>query len=329
MNQSKSAYSNALANLSNSHYAIAQDPIVKEASDAGIREVGKTITTDFGNILVGHVATTALGTLGKMGNQLGKLGINSSDAKILSKAIANGDRRKVGQMIARLGSKKVKLGIKKLTGKSLTDEELPDSVEEQIDKNIAEAAKPIQVSEEAQQSIARVAGDGPQLELSPVARPQIPQRDPDFANEEFEDRDDEDYNERFSDNFEGRDPEGTDSNFFQQMRGEGRPAPAQPAQEDDEEDDFQDAVEDQSKATADEVSDVSKVASTGEDVASGFEDATLLSTTADDTGIGLVLTAGLGLASLFTGLFLKSKKPKVVQPPLIAPNNFSVQAGIS
>ena len=323
MNSSKSAYSNALANLSNSHYAIPQADIIKEAPDAGIREVGKTITTDFGNILLGHVATTSLTQLGKMGNQLGKLGINSSDAKILSKAIANGDRRKVGQMIARLGSKKVKLGIKKLTGKSLTDEELPDTVEEQIDKNIAEASKPIQISD-ADQSVARVTGDGPQLELSPVARPQISQRDPDFDDEEFEG-----FEDRFGRNFEGRDPQGTDSDFFAQMRGDTRPAPAQPAQEDDEEDDFQDAVEDQSKATADEVSDVSKVASTGEDVASGFEDATLLSTAADDTGVGLVLTAGLGLASLFTGLFLKSKKPKVVQPPLIAPNNFAIQAGLT
>ena len=181
MNSDKSAYSNALQNLGNSHYAIAQAPIIGDESKANLSEVGKTITTDFGNILLGHVATTGLSQLGKMGNQLGKLGINSSDAKVLSKAIANGDRRKVGQMIAKLGSKKVKLGIKKLTGKTLSDDELPDAVEEQIDKNLSDAGNPVQVSEEAQQSIARVVNEPPSLELS-----QIPQRDPDFTNEEFE-----------------------------------------------------------------------------------------------------------------------------------------------
>lgn len=324
MNSDKSAYSNALQNLGNSHYAIAQAPIVGDDSQANLSEVGKTITTDFGNILLGHVATSSLTTLGKMGNQLGKLGINSSDAKVLTKAIANGDRRKVGQMIAKLGSKKVKLGIKKLTGKTLSDDELPDAVEEQIDKNLSDAGNPVQVSEEAQQSIARVVNEPPSLELS-----QIPQRDPDFTNEEFQDRDDEDYNERFSDNFEGRDPEGTDSDFFSQMRGDSRPAPARAQQEDASEDQYQDALESQATKTEGEVSDVSKVVSTGEDVATGLEDATLLSTSADDTGVGLILTAGLGIASLFTGLFMKKSKPKVVQPPLIQPNNFSVQAGIN
>ena len=295
MNQSKTQYENALANLSNSHYAIAPDAIIKEASDAGVREIGKTITSDFGNILLGHVATQSLTTLGKMGNQLGKLGINSSDAKVLSKAIANGDRRKVGQMIAKLGSKKVKLGIKKLTGKSLTDEELPDAVEEQIDKNISDASKPIQVSE-AEQPIARFGGDTNALELQSFTT--TPRKEVWLGESEDEDEDE----------------------------APSRPAPAQAAPEDD---DFQDAVENQAEATESEVSTVSKVASTGEDVASGLEDATLLSTTADDTGVGLLLTAGLGIASLFTGLFMKSKKPKVIQPPLIAPNNFSVQAGLS
>ena len=34
MNQSKTQYENALANLSNSHYAIAPDAIIKEDSQA-------------------------------------------------------------------------------------------------------------------------------------------------------------------------------------------------------------------------------------------------------------------------------------------------------
>ena len=298
MNQSKTQYENALSNLSNSHYAIAPDAILKEDSQAGVREIGKTITSDFGNILLGHVATQALGTLGKMGNQLSKLGINSSDAKVLSKAIANGDRRKVGQMIAKLGSKKVKLGIKKLTGKSLTDEELPDAVEEQIDKNIAESSRPIQVSE-AEQPIARFAGDTNAVELQSFTT--TPKKEVWLGESDDEDEDE----------------------------APSRPSQAQPEPEDEGEDEFQDAVEDQATKTESEVSTVSKVASTGEDVATGLDDATLLSTTADDTGVGLLLTAGLGIASLFTGLFMKSKKPKVVQPPLIAPNNFSIQAGIS
>ena len=293
MNSDKSAYSNALQNLGNSHYAIAQAPIIGDDSQANLSEVGKTITTDFGNILLGHVATQALGTLGKMGNQLSKLGINSEDAKVLSKAIANGDRRKVGQMVARLGSKKVKLGIKKLTGKTLSDDDLPDAVEEQIDQNLSDAGNPVQVSE-ASQSVARVQGEGRSLELDNYTQPR------------------------------GEVWLGEDEDV-------PAPAPAQeaPSQEAPSEDQYEDAVESQATETEGEVSTVSKVVSTGEDVATGLDDATLLSTSADDTGVGLFLTAGLGIASLFAGLFMKKSKPKVIQPPPIQPNNFAIQAGIN
>ena len=283
MNVDKSAYSNALQNLGNSHYAIAQAPIEGNNSQSNLSEVGKTITTDFGNILLGHVATTSLSNLGKMGNQLSKLGINSEDAKVLSKAISNGDRRKIGQMIARVGSKKVKLGIKKLTGKTLSDDELPDAVEEQIDKNLADAGNPVQVSETSQ-SVARVQAEDPSLELES------------FGRAEPED-----------------------------VSAPAQDAPPRSASEDQ----YQDALESQATETENEVSNVSKVVSTGEDVASGLEDATLLSSSADDTGVGLLVTAGLGIASLFTGLFLKARKPKVIYPPLIAVNNTAVQAGIT
>jgi len=306
MNSQKSAYSNALANLSNSHYTISQASVEGDDREANLSAIGKTVTTDFGNIMLGHVATSSLAKLSTMGNQLGKLGINSSDAKILTKAIASGDRRKVGQMVARIGSKKVKLGIKKLTGKNLTDEELPDAVEEQVDKSAAEAAKPIQLGDEARPPPAAQANE---YELQSFKT--TPKKEVWLGESEDEDEDE----------------------------APSRPPPA-------EEDDFQDALEapeqaglDASKAvtesedfsqTASKVaSTASKVVSTGEDVATGFEDATLLSTTADDTGVGLIATGVLGLASLFVGLFSKSKKPKVITPPPIMPNNYSVQAGLS
>jgi len=357
MNSQKSAYSNALANLSNSHYAIAQQSIEGDDSEANLSAIGKTVTTDFGNIMLGHVATSSLAKLSTMGNQLGKLGINSSDAKILTKAIANGDRRKVGQMISRIGAKKVKLGIKQLTGKNLTDDQLPDAVEQQVDKSAAEAAKPIQLGDEARPE-APVRAQANEYELrsfQPTTGATdtegaelgaLPQRDPDFSNEEFEN-----FNDRFDDNFQGRDPEGDDEDFFQQMGGRARPSPARAAPDDDN---FQDALEapeqagiDASKAVTESedisqtavkaaskaASVASKVTSTGEDIASGvatgFEDATLLSTTADDTGVGLIATGVLGLGSLLVGLFTKAKKPKVVQPPPIPPSNYAIQAGIS
>jgi hypothetical protein len=316
MNNQKISYQNALQNLGNSHYAIAQQSIEGDDSKANLQAVAQTVTADFGNVLLGHVATTSLSKLGKMGNQLSKLGINSDDAKILSKAIANGDRRKVGQMVARIGNDKVRAGIEKLTGKKLSDEEMPDEVSEQIDKNVAEAGRPVQISE-TEQPVARIPGQRAGYEMDSFTD-SAPQRDPDFANEEFEDRD----------------PEGTDSDFFAQMRGD-RPAPARSAS-DASENQYQDAVENQATETEGAVTDAtkiastaSKVASTTEDVASGFEDATLLSTASDDTGVGLLVTAGLGIASLFTSLFMKKCKPKMVTPPLISPNNFSVQAGLT
>ena len=294
MNSDKSAYSNALQNLGNSHYAIAQAPIEGDDSQSNLSEVGKTITTDFGNILLGHVATSSLAKLGKMGNQLSKLGINSSDAKELSRAIANGDRRKIGQMVARIGNDKVKSGIQKLTGKKLSDDEMPDAVEQQIDQNVAEAGNPVQVSE-AQQSVARIQGEQPSLELDNYTQPR---------------------NEVWL---------GADEDEDVPAPAQAQEAPTRSASEDQ----YQDALESQATETEGEVSTVSKIASTGEDVASGLEDATLLSAASDDTGVGLLVTAGLGIASLFTGLFMKHSKPKAIYPPLIAPNNTAIQAGIT
>ena len=362
MNSQKSAYSNALANLSNSHYTISQASVEGDDREANLSAIGKTVTTDFGNIMLGHVATSSLAKLSSMGNQLGKLGINSSDAKILTKAIASGDRRKVGQMVARIGSKKVKLGIKKLTGKNLTDEELPDAVEQQVDKSAAEASKPIQLGDESRPPPAQAAQANeyelqsfkPTTGATDTEGGALPPRDPDFDNEEFTN-----FNDRFNNNFQGREPQGDDPDFFQQMAGRGASPPSaqeytanipeenvNPGQSSfkytrppAEEDDFQDALEapeqaglDASKSLQTSVkvaNTTSKVVSTGEDVASGFEDATLLSTAADDTGVGLVATGVLGLASLFVGLFTKSAKPKIINPPPIMPSNYAIQAGLS
>ena len=313
MNSQRRAYENALSTMGSSHFAIDRAAVSEDTSEEGLSEIGKTVTSDFGNILLGHVATTALSNLGKSGAALSKIGINSEDGKILSKAIASGDRRKVGQMIARLGSKKVKLGIQKLTGKTLTDEELPEEVSEQIDRVADTAGRGVPTS--ISQPIAKVQGEAG-LELQ---------------------------------NFKstlGASEEGSTgiSGLSEQAGSKVSSAVEQAGSKASSA--IQQAGVDATKAVTDAenlstkaaaaaskvASTASKAISTGEDVASGvatgFEDATLLSTSADDTGIGLVATGVLGLASLFVGLFSKKSKPKVVQPAYVAPNNYSVQAGL-
>ena len=285
MNRDKTEYSNALQNLGNSHYAIAQQSIEGDDSKANVQAVAQTVTGDFGNMLLGHVATQSLSNLGKMGNQLSKLGINSEDAKILSKAIANNDSRKVGQMVARIGNDKVKAGIRKLTGKQLSDSEMPEAVEQQIDQNVSEAGRPIQVSQSSQ-SVAKVQGEQAGTELKSLTESEPIEASATAPSEAS--------------------------------------APASvPSQ-------YENAIQNSATETEGEVASVSsKVISSGDDVASGLESATLLSTSSDDTGVGLLVTAGLGIASLFTSLFMKKSKPKTINPPLIQPNNFAVQAGIS
>jgi len=345
MNSQKSAYENALNSLGNSHYAIQQEAREGDDRQAKIREVAKTVTSDFGNMMLSHVATTTLSKLGKMGNQLSKIGINSEDAKILTKAITNGDREELGKMIGRLGGTKVKLGIQKLTGKTLTDEQLPDAIEQQIDQNAVNSSRTLEQGIRARpiaQTREDMAGENYELRAYQPSTGaeesgQTPQRDPDFDNDEFPD-----YNERFNDNFTGRDPEGTDSDFFQQMRGEASRAQPDQDEYEDEGEKFEDAQEEpgpgagEGAGAGEDVEDATKIGSTaskalsgGEDVAEGFEAATLASTAGDENPVGLLVTAGLGIASLFTGLFLKSKKPKIIQPPPVLANNYAVQAGLS
>ena len=313
MNQSKINYQNALANLGNSHFALPQAPIIEETGAEKLREVGKSITTDFGNILLSNVATSGINKLSKMGNQLSKLGIESQDAKSLTEAIENSDSRTIGKLITKLGTKKIKLGIRKLTGKTLKDDELPDPVEEQISRNERETGNPIQ-TEDSPVRVPEDASQGEQYEMQSFREAfgnnDSPQRDPDFTNDQFE-----------------RDPEGDDTDFFAQMGGRAPPRNLS-------DDQFYDAPEAlQETQIGDVAPEATTATTTASDVAtatsSGLEDATLLSTATDDTGVGLLLTAGLGIASLFTGLFLKSKKPKVIQPPPIQANNFAVQAGIN
>lgn len=141
------------------------------------------------------------------------------------------------------------------------------------------------------------------------------QRDPDFRNDEFE----------------TRDPEGTDPDFFSQMGGRSQPRP-----EDGElDDEFHDASEipqagEAGEEGADITSSIAKGVTEAGDVEKTLTAATEASAATDEDPLGLVVTAGLGLATLIGGMFIHPSKPKVIQQAaVVLPNNYSVQAGLS
>ena len=54
------------------------------------------------------------------------------------------------------------------------------------------------------------------------------------------------------------------------------------------------------------------------------------SAAADDNPVGLAVTAALGIATIFAGMFIHPSKPKVIQTAQkVLPNNFGVQAGLN
>ena len=75
MDGNKSAYENVLKNLTSSHIVTSRDAVMGE-SENQMATIGKTFTTDFGNIMLGHVAMTGLGQLSKVGNKLKSLGFS-------------------------------------------------------------------------------------------------------------------------------------------------------------------------------------------------------------------------------------------------------------
>ena len=165
------------------------------------------------------------------------------------------------------------------------------------------------------------------------------QRDPDFTNQEFE----------------TRDPQGTDSDFFSQMGGRSAPVARDSTQGIVQAEDgstrigagSSSAVTDSSADS--EIASASQVAQgTGDEAGVALTDAangvtktaegtegalaslTGESAVADDNPIGLGLTAVLGVATLISGLFIHPSKPKVVQTAQkVLPNNFGVQAGLN
>lgn len=164
------------------------------------------------------------------------------------------------------------------------------------------------------------------------------QRDPDFTNEEFQ----------------PRAPEGTDSDFFAQMGGRAPVARDSTAGITEAEDGSARIGQGGSSAVTDTSQDASKVAqgvaetdksgealtdtantitktSEGTDGAEGaLGTLTAESSAGDDNPVGLALTAVLGVATLFAGLFIHPHHNVVVQQAQkIIPNNFGVQAGLN
>ena len=84
---------------------------------------------------------------------------------------------------------------------------------------------------------------------------------------------------------------------------------------DDEDTDFENDAEE-----GDEVA--------GEDIADELGTATVDSTAFDETGVGIGVTAVLGIASVLAGIFIKGHKEGSFTPPPVKVNNFSVQAGV-
>ena len=66
----------------------------------------------------------------------------------------------------------------------------------------------------------------------------------------------------------------------------------------------------------------------GEDIADELGTAAVDSTAFDETGVGIGVTAVLGIASVLAGIFIKAHKEETFTPPPVKVNNFSVQAGV-
>ena len=178
-------------------------------------------------------------------------------------------------------------------------------------------------------------GDVFQDALEPV---QEVQRDPDFANDEFE----------------SRDPEGTDSDFFAQMGGRA-PVARDSTQGIIQAEDgsarigqgatssITDTSADREIAEASQASQgvgdetgvaltdtVNAVTKTSEGTEGALASLTGESAVADDNPLGLAVTATLGLATIFAGMFIHPTKPKVIQTAQkVLPSNFGVQVGLN
>jgi len=64
-------------------------------------------------------------------------------------------------------------------------------------------------------------------------------------------------------------------------------------------------------------------------VKAGLEEATEASLAEDENPIGIIATAGLGIATLVAGLFTHDHKKEFVKPPIQAPSiNYSMQSGV-
>lgn len=178
-------------------------------------------------------------------------------------------------------------------------------------------------------------GDVFQDAIEPVEEAQ---RDPDFRNDEFE----------------SRDPEGDDSDFFAQMGGrapvardstqgivqaeDGSARIGQGATSsitDSSADSEITAASQASQGVGDEtgvaITDTANaVTKTSEGTEGVLGTLTGESAAADDNPVGLAVTAALGIATIFAGMFIHPSKPKVIQTAQkVLPNNFGVQAGLN
>lgn len=145
------------------------------------------------------------------------------------------------------------------------------------------------------------------------------QRDPDFGNEEFE----------------TRDPEGDDPDFFAQMGGRAVARDSTQGITESTDGSLRAGQLPQAPQEGQEVGEAltdasNEVTGATEGVEGALETATEASSLGDDNPVGIGITAALGVATLLTGLFIHPHHSVVVQPAQkIIPNNFGVQAGLN
>ena len=306
MDPNKQIYENALKNLGGSHFSYSTKAVMGE-SENQIAGIGKTLTGDFGNMLLSHVALTSLGKLSKLGNKLKSLGFESEDAKNLALAIKNGDAEGLTSVIKKIGGQKVRQGIEKLTGRKLTKSELPDDIQDAVTEKVAQVQEQVPTNRRPLRQRPQEEEPG---ELDSEESSYIHTSDNSDFNEP--DPEDDNYYNRTSTDEGQSDPEIQESSTNPQASESYDTAP----------EDIPEDVPDIPLPTAPVVT-----TAVSDDVASSLADTALASSALDETGVGIFATAGIGLASLLAGLFIKSKKPKVIAPAQTFSNlNFAVQA---
>lgn len=318
MDPNKQIYENALKNLSGSHFSYTTKQVMGEEENQ-VAGIGKTLTGDFGNMLLSHVALQSLGKLSKLGNKLKSLGFEAQDSKDLALAIKNGDARGLTSVVRRIGGQKVRAGIEKLTGRKLTRNELPDEIQDAVNDRVGQVQEQVQTNRRPLRQRPREE-DG-----DPAEAGQFDSEESSYVHT--------------SDDSDFREPDPNDDNYYNRTttdEGESDPEIQESSTNPQASESYDTAPEDTpelpeidapSVGSSSTTAIADTTAAVGDDVAGDLAASAAASSALDETGIGVFATAGLGLASLLAGLFIKSKKPKVIAPAQTFSNlNFAVQA---